>query len=281
MTGLVLEGGALRGIFTAGVLDVLMENDIYAPYVIGVSAGGSNAMSYKSRQIGRNKIISHPPKKDSYYGVGQLVKCGNIVNLNKMLDEFAYEKYPFDFDTYFSNDMKVEYVATCLETGKSAFLTDNNDKDRLITAVKASCALPMLSDPIELEGMHYADGSITDSIPVKRAMDNGCDRVVAVLTRPVGIGRATDYTKTRGVLKAMFGKKYPEFFNACMNRVEYYSESVDYLKKLQEEGTALVICPELPELSKTEKDEAVIEAYYTHGREKALEKIDVLREWLK
>lgn len=280
MTGLVLEGGALRGIFTAGFLDVLMENKIYAPYIIGVSAGGSNAMSYKSRQIGRNKAVTHPPKRDSYYGLGQFIKCGHIVNLDKMLGEFVYERFPFDFDTYFSNDMRVEYVATCLETGESEFLTEESDPEKLLKIVKATCALPMLSDPVEIDGKHYADGSITDSIPARRAIENGCERVVAVLTRPDGKGHATDYTKTRGILKTMFAKEYPKFFEACMNRMEYYIDSVHYLEKLKEEGRALIIRPGLPELSKMEKDEEIIEAYYQNGRDKATENIAELREWL-
>ena len=280
MTGLVLEGGALRGIFTAGFLDVLMENSIYAPYIIGVSAGGSNAMSYKSHQIGRNKAVTHPPKRDAYYGLGQFFKCGHIVNLDKMLGEFVYNRFPFDFDAYFSNDMKVEYAATCLETGETEFLSEEKDAERLLRIVKATCALPMLSDPIEIDGRHYADGSITDSIPVRRAVENGCERGVVVLTRPEGTGHATDYTKTKGILKSMFGKDYPKFFDACMKRMDYYMESVEYMEKLSREGRALIIRPSLPELSKMEKNEEVIEAYYQNGRAKAEEKLDELRGWL-
>lgn len=104
---------------------------------------------------------------------------------------------------------------------------------------------------------------------------------MAVLTRPDGKGHATDYTKTRGILKTMFAKEYPKFFEACMNRMKYYIDSVHYLEKLKEEGRAIIIRPNLPELSKMEKDEEVIEAYYQNGRDKATENIAELREWLQ
>ena len=132
-TGLILEGGAVRGIFTAGVLDRLMENGIYYPYVVGVSAGGGNAMSYVSRQIGRTARQINAPKSESYFGLKQFIEVHKIINLDKMAFEYPYKQFPFDFDTYFKSGIDVEYACTCCETGKAEFFSETSDEQRLLS----------------------------------------------------------------------------------------------------------------------------------------------------
>ena len=263
-TGLILEGGAVRGIFTAGVLDRLMENGIYFPYVVGVSAGGGNAMSYVSRQIGRTARQINAPKSESYFGLKQFVEVHKIINLDKMAFEYPYKQFPFDFETYFSSDIDVEYACTCCETGKAEFFSEKSDEQRLMTIVKATCSVPMLCDPVEIEGKHYLDGSIADSIPIEHAFEMGCDKVVIVLTKPDSSVAPTNYSKFKKVITHMY-KNYPEFVEACMTRVERYQQTVSLMERLQAEGKAFIIRPQIPTISKFEQDSRKIMELYRHG----------------
>ncbi|MBQ8170537.1 MAG: patatin family protein [Oscillospiraceae bacterium] len=263
-TGLILEGGAIRGIFTAGVLDRLMENGIYLPYVIGVSAGGGNAMSYRSRQTGRTCRLMTAPKEESYYGLHQFWESKKIINLDKMCYEYPYKQFPFDFNTYFGSDIVTEYACTCCETGEAEYLSEPCDERRLLTICKATCSIPMLCEPVEFDGKHYLDGSIADSIPIERALEMGCDKVVIVLTKPEGNVAPTDYRKFKGVINAMY-KDYPAFVEACMTRVERYEKNKQLMEKMQRDGTAYIIRPETTPVSKFEKDMKKVLDFYRHG----------------
>lgn len=263
-TGLILEGGAVRGIFTAGVLDRLMENGIYFPYVIGASAGGSNALSYRARQIGRTARLMNAPKNETYYGFRQFMGSRKLIDLDKMCYEYPYNQFPLDFDTYFKSDMTTEYVCTCCETGKAEYFTEESDEKRLLTICKATCSIPMLCEPVELDGNHYLDGSIADSIPIERALENGCDRVVIVLTKPEAKVAPTEYKKFKSVLGAMY-KKYPAFVDACMDRTERYEKEAALMRKMQENGKAFVIRPTDISISKFERDSHKIKEFYRHG----------------
>lgn len=263
-TGLILEGGAVRGIFTAGVLDRLMESGVYYPYVMGVSAGGGNAMSYCSRQIGRTARLINAPKEDSYFGFRTLLETKKMINLDKMAFEYPYKQFPFEFDTYFSSGIKTEYAVTCLETGDAEYLTEDDDPQRLLTIIKATCSIPMLCDPVEIDGKHYLDGSIADSIPIERALEEGCDKLVIVLTKPAGSVHPTDYRKFKSVIGGMY-KQYPAFVNACMNRVERYMRTAALMDEMERDGTAFIIRPEVPAISKFEQDSRKIMEFYHHG----------------
>ena len=277
-TGLILEGGAVRGIFTAGVLDRLMENGIYYPYVCGVSAGGGNAMSYVSRQIGRTARQINAPKSESYFGFKQFVEVHKIINLDKMAFEYPYKQFPFDFDTYFKSGIDVEYACTCCETGKAEFFSESSDEQKLLTIVKATCSVPMLCDPVEINGKHYLDGSIADSIPIQHALDMGCDRVVIVLTKPDTNVPPTNYAKFRQVISHMY-KDYPAFIEACMERVDNYNRNIALMDKLQAEGKAFVIRPQIPTISKFEQDSRKIMELYRHGYTLMDKRLLELVEW--
>ena len=277
-TGLILEGGAVRGIFTAGVLDRLMENGIYYPYVVGVSAGGGNAMSYVSRQIGRTARQINAPKSESYFGFRQFVEVHKIINLDKMAFEYPYKQFPFDFDTYFGSDIDVEYACTCCETGKAEFFSEKSDQQRLLTIVKATCSVPMLCDPVEIAGKHYLDGSIADSIPIEHALEMGCDKVVIVLTKPDSSVPPTNYSRFKKVISRMY-KNYPEFVEACMTRVERYWKTVELMDRLQAEGKAFVIRPQIPTISKFEQDSSKIMELYRHGYTLMDKRLMELVEW--
>ena len=263
-TGLILEGGAVRGIFTSGVLDRLMENGIYLPYVIGVSAGGGNAMGYVSRQVGRTARLVNAPKEEAYYGLRQFFDSKKIINLDKMCYEYPYKQFPFDFDTYFGSDIETEYVCTCCETGEAEYFSESDDEHRLLTIIKATCSIPMLCEPVELDGKHYLDGSIADSIPIERAFERGCDKVVIVLTKPESNVAPTDYAKFKSVITAMY-KEYPAFVEACLSRVENYEKTAALMKQMEEDGRAYIIRPQIPAISKFERDSHKIMELYRHG----------------
>ena len=279
-TGLILEGGAVRGIFTAGVLDRLMEEGINFPYVIGVSAGGGNAMSYVSCQVGRTCRMINAPKEESYYGFRQFISSKKFINLDKMAFEYPYKQFPFDFDTYYNSGIETEYACTCLETGKAEYFSEYKDNDRLMTIAKATCSVPMLCEPVEIDGKHYLDGSIADSIPIEHALEMGCDKLVIILTKPGNATPPTDYGKFKKVIGSMY-KKYPNFVEACMTRVERYWETVRLMNELEEQGRVFVFRPSLPAISKFEKDTEKIMESYHDGYAQADEKILDLVEWTK
>lgn len=279
-TGLILEGGAVRGIFTAGVLDRIMENGLYFPYVIGVSAGGGNAMSYVSRQKGRTCRMINVPRSESYYGLKQFLGSKKLINLDKMAFEYPYKQFPFDFDTYFHSGIETEYVCTCMETGEAEYFSEENDCERLLTICKATCSVPMLCEPVEMEGRHYLDGSIADSIPIERALDMGCDKLVIILTKPDSTVAPTDYAKFRKVIHAMY-KDYPAFEDACLSRVERYWKTVELMEELEEQGRIFIFRPTLPAISKFEKDGTKIMESYRDGYAQADDKIAELMQWMQ
>ncbi len=277
-TGLILEGGALRGVFTAGVLDCLMENGIYLPYVIGVSAGGGNAMSYCAGQIGRTMSLMTAPKKESYYGFRQFIGSHKFINLDKMCYEYPYKQFPFDFKSFFKSNIESEYVCTCCETGEAEYLSEKSDERRLLTICKATCSVPMLCEPVELDGKRYLDGSIADSIPIERALSRGCDRLIIVLTKS-GSGIApTDYRKFSGVIRTMY-KDYPNFIEACLERVDNYEKTAQLMRKLQAEGRVLIIRPEIEPISKFEGDINKVRNFYNHGHEVAMKNLPDIIRW--
>lgn len=279
-TGLILEGGAVRGIFTAGVLDRLMENGIEFPYVVGVSAGGGNAMSFVSNQNGRTKDMINVPRHESYYGLRQFLHSKKIINLDKMAYEYPFKQFPFDFDTYFEsvkNREFTEYVCTCMETGKAEYFSEDKNADRLLTIMKATCSVPMLCEPVELDGKHYLDGSIADSIPIEHALEKGCEKLVIVLTKPLKETAPTDYSKFKAVINTMY-KDYPNFIDACMTRVERYEQTIALMQQLENEDRAIVIRPTLPAISKFEKDPEKIAQSYQDGVNQADEYLYDIKE---
>lgn len=278
-TGLILEGGAVRGIFTAGVLDRLMEDEVFFPYVIGVSAGGGNAMSYVSRQKGRTCQMINVPRNESYYGFRQFLASKRLINLDKMAFEYPYKQFPFDFDTYFKSGIVTEYACSCLETGKAEYFSESGDRGRLLMICKATCSVPMLCDPVELDGKHYLDGSISDSIPIEHALEMGCDKLVIVLTKPDSSTAPTDYSKFRSVIHALY-KQYPAFEEACLDRVDRYWETVELMERLEKQGKIFIFRPTLPAISKFEKDNSKIMESYRDGYTQADERMSELARFM-
>ena len=209
-TGLVLEGGAFRGVFTSGVLDVLMENGIEYDYVIGVSAGAGNGMGYITGQVGRTRNVIKPKDhSQNYFGLKQVLKHGKFLNLDKMFFEYPYKQYPYDFDKFRKSDVALEVVVSNCDTGKAEYYDEREDIDRFLNLGKASCSVPLMCAPVKIGRYHYLDGSICDSIPLERALEQGCDRLVVVMTKSVS-ETPTNYGKAKAVM-AMKYKHISEF----------------------------------------------------------------------
>lgn len=263
-TGLILEGGALRGLFTAGALDYLMDEQVTFDYIAGVSAGAGNMMNFLSGQRGRTKQIISPGKKDAYYGPAQLIKTGSFLNLEKMVFEFSYKTFPYDFKAHSQATTEHEVVVVNCDTAQAEYIDGSGEDRHTLTAVKASCSVPLLSIPVEMDGHDYMDGSLVDSIPYKRAFEKGCDRVVIIMTK-TGTETPTDYNKYKLLIKAAYGKRYPRFADALLNRADVYEKQKEEMERLTQEGKILVIRPTLPCISKFETREAKREEFYQHG----------------
>ncbi len=264
--GLILEGGGMRGMFTAGVLDCFMEEGIVFDYVIGSSSGVCNAMNYVSGQIGRSKNMMLLPKKESYAGVKELLLHGSFLNLKKLFRVLPYNKKTyFDFDTYFTSSIENEFVVSNCLTGKAEYLSEKKDEERLATIATASCALPLVGRPVKTEETWYMDGSMTDPIPVQHTLDKGCDRIVLISTKGEGMD-PSDLSKYNWAMRILYGKKVKPFLAAMKNRLNLYYNQWDLIYDLQKQGTLFLIQPQGDvAISHLETDPKLLEKMYDSG----------------
>ncbi|MDO4210287.1 MAG: patatin family protein [Bacteroidales bacterium] len=243
MTGLVLEGGGMRGVFTAGVLDYLLDAGITFPYAVAVSAGAGHGLSYKSKQRGRaKKTCIDMLKRYNYVGVKQLWNTRSIFNQKIIYDLIPNEILPFDFEMCFADFMRYEMVTTNCLTGLAEYHSERYDAARLLQVAKASGSLPFGCPICMLDGVPMLDGGITDPIPVDHALEMGCDRLVVVLTRNKG------YRDTMPRLKnlTLMYSEYPRLRVALSHIADVYNAQLDRVEELEREGRALVLRPEAP-----------------------------------
>ncbi len=241
--GLVLEGGGMRGTFTSGVLDYLMDNDIEFPYGIGVSAGACNGVSYVSRQRGRAKFSNiELLDKYKYIGLDHLIRTGSIIDMEMLYSRFTEEILPFDYDSYFSREMRFEMVTTDCLTGKACYMEEHSDRKRLIDIVKASASLPYVCPICYVDDRPMLDGGIVDSIPIQRAFSQGYEKCVVVLTRNKG------YRKKEKEFNLPFFiyRKYPFLRDALKQRSIAYNQQLEMIESLENKGQIIVIRPEKP-----------------------------------
>ena len=262
-TGLVLEGGGMRGVFTSGVLDAFMKHNLTFPYVVAVSAGACNGMSYVSHQPRRARISNIDYlERYKYIGIRHLVTQGCIFDRDLLYDKFPNQYLPFDFDTFFNSEMEFEMVTTNCRTGLPMYLSERHDRQRALDIVRASSSLPYVSKIVDVDGEPMLDGGIVDSIPVARAIAKGFPRNVLVLTRNKGY-RSTgrDHKTPRFVYR-----NYPRLRVALSHRIEAYNAQLDTIDRMEAEGRVLCIRPERPmEVGRIEKDTAKLERLYEEG----------------
>ena len=242
-TALVLEGGAMRGVFTCGVLDYLMDHKISFPYAIGVSAGACNGLSYMSHQRGRGKYSNIDLlAKYKYIGIRPLVKKRGLIDQQLLFHRFPDRILPYNYKAYAENPARFEMVTTDCRTGRACYWEEKHNEKRIIEIVKASSSLPYACPIIYVDGRPMLDGGIVDSIPLLRAYEQGYDKCVVVLTRNKGYRKSTK----RVPVPSFIYKKYPRLRVALRNRNKLYNEQLELVERLEEEGKIIVIRPEKP-----------------------------------
>ena len=242
-TALVLEGGGMRGVFTCGVLDYLMDHHIEFPYTVGVSAGACNGLSYMSHQRGRGKFSNIDLlAKYKYIGIRPLLKRRGLIDQQLLFHRFPDRILPYNYKAYAENPNRFEMVTTDCRTGKACYWEEKHDEKRIIDIVKASSSLPYACPIIYVDGRPMLDGGIVDSIPLLRAVEQGYDKLVVVLTRNKGYRKSV-----KKVMAPRFiYKEYPRLRVALRNRNKIYNEQLELVERLEDEGSIVVIRPEEP-----------------------------------
>lgn len=261
--GLVLEGGGMRGVFTSGVLDAFMKHNIYFNYIVAVSAGACNGMSYVSRQPRRARLSNIDYlARYNYIGIRHLVSQGCIFDSKLLYDKFPNKLLPFDFDEYFKHSKNFEMVTTNCLTGLPMYLKELEDHQRSLDIVRASSSLPYVSKIVHVDGIPMLDGGIVDSIPVQRAIDMGYTNNVVILTRNKGW---KDEGKDRKVPHFVY-KNYPRLRVALSRRHDAYNQQIELVDKLEDRGQIKCIRPlRSIEVGRIEKDIDKLERLYEEG----------------
>lgn len=278
-TGLVLEGGGMRGLFSAGVMDVMLEHGIRFDGIVGVSAGATFGCNYKSHQLGRVLRYNIRFKDDPrYMGLRSLLRTGDLVGA-----EFSYHILPneldvFDFDTFINDPAEFHVVCTDVETGEPVYHRIDDMDDEGLDWIRASASMPLVSRPVSLGGHLLLDGGISDSIPLRYFQGQGFDRNVVILTQPKG------FFKRRTKLMPLFHlfmRRYPAIVQAMSRRHLMYNDELSYLDEQERRGNILLICPQdtLP-IGRTEQKEAKMRHVYGMGRQTGEDMIQTIKDFL-
>jgi predicted patatin/cPLA2 family phospholipase len=276
-TALILEGGAMRGLYSAGVLDVFMRNNVNVDVIYGVSAGALFGLNYKSRQIGRairyNLKYAH---EKNYMGLYSLITTGDIMNKDFCFNKLVYELDKLDFETYKNNPVDFYAVVTNLQTGKPEYIKiDNAEKD--LECFRASGSMPFVSKPVDINGNLYLDGAISDAVPFKKALEVNYEKIIVVLTKPLGYNR-----KKKAYLPyKLFYGNFPNFVETASNSYAKYNETMDLIEKYEAENKIVVLRPsKLIKMKRVEKNINKLQAIYDLGVSDSMNKLDEINDYL-
>ena len=277
--GIVLEGGGMRGMYTCGILDVLMENHIYLDGMVGVSAGIAFGCNYKSGQVGRALRYNVRFAKDRRYsGMWSLLKTGNYYNA-----WFAYHQVPRHYDIFDYNafeDSPMECYAVCFDvnSGDGVYQRLDHVNDDFFEWIRASASMPVVAQPVEVGGRFLLDGGLADSIPLEFMMNKGYERNVVILTREEGYRKTAEHGMW--LMKPLL-RKYPKVIEALKHRPALYNKQVQLVREEERKGTAFVFRPLKPlNVSRTTHDAMEMNRVYQQGREEALQRLDELMKFL-
>ncbi len=278
---LVLEGGALRGMYTSGVLDTFLKNNMEFECVAGVSAGALNAMSYISKQPGRSAKINLEYCDDPrYIGRKAFIKNKGIIGYDYLFGDISENKVPFDFKSFDNTNQRFVIVTTNCEKAETEYLERSNCKD-LFKAAQASSSMPLASAMVEINNNHYLDGAITTSIPVKWALEQGYEKIVVVLTRDKTYRKPMISNKMKKLYKLAY-HKYSKLIEKLNTMPERYNKLQDELIDLEKEGKIFIIRPEKEvTVSRLEKDKTKLENLYKEGIAEAEKNLESLKNYLK
>ena len=277
--GLLLEGGAMRGMYTVGALDCLMKNNIKVDGIVGVSAGALFGINYKSKQPGRAlRYNLKYCKKKNYMGFYSLITTGDIMNKKFCFDKLIHELDPIDYDTFRNSPEDFWVVVTNMETGKAEYIkVDDLTKQEQVEALRASGSMPFVSKPVEINGNKYLDGGTADSIPIDKIMELGYDKIIVILTRTAG------YRKEKGntTLAKLKYKKYPNFIKTIEDRYLMYNEELDKISKLEKDNKIFVVRPSRKvNIKRIEKNSKRIQEMYDLGVEDMEKSTEKLKKYI-
>ena len=263
---LILEGGALRSLYTSGVLDVLMKYNIEANCVMGVSAGALTGMNYISKQPKRTaKINIENCDNSNYIGLKALRKERGLIGYGYLFNDISKEKYPFDFETFKNSNQKFISVVTNCEEGKTEYVEKQDCKDDIFKVVQASSSMPLCSKMVKIGNNHYLDGAVTMPIPVDYALKNKYNNIVVVLTMDRNYRKPEISKRMKSLYKHVYGK-YPKLVEKLCTMPERYNKIKEEINELEREGKIIVIAPSKPvNVSRLEKDKEKLKALYEEG----------------
>lgn len=276
---IILEGGANRGVFTAGVIDYLMENNIYFKNIIGVSAGAANALNYASHQIGRSrKTIVIDKKENRYINKSKLI-TSHILDMEKLFDTFPNITFPYDYTSYINNNHNVLITVTNCSTGLCEYhKIDPYNKD--LTACVASCSMPFAAPIVDYNLGKYVDGSVSNSIPLDQAYKISNKNLVLVLTQKEGYMKKPISTFNKKIIKRKYSK-YPKMVDKMLERPTRYNNRLLEIKEKEQNKEIFVIRPEVDTISHLEQDVDILNDFYNHGRKVIDLKFNSLLDYLK
>jgi predicted patatin/cPLA2 family phospholipase len=279
-TALVIEGGGFRGIYTAGVLEVLLKNKLFFNYAIGVSAGALYGVSYVSRQIDHNLKVNTYISDKRYSSIRNLLRDGSLFSWDFILREIPTQRVPFDYKSFSESLTKFWVGVTNCQTGQSEyFLLNPKSTDDFNTLISASCSLPFIAKKVAYDNKLYLDGGLSDSIPFEHALANGNHRALVILTRPKGYSKKP--LKQVWFFKWIY-RKTPKVAELLLNRASHYNQSIKKLEQLESQGKVFIIRPEKKiEVSRLENNPKKTEKVYYQAMEETEKQMAALRAWLK
>ncbi|MBR6301295.1 patatin family protein [bacterium] len=278
-TALILEGGAMRGLYSAGVIDVFMQNDIKVDVIYGVSAGALFGLNYKSRQVGRAiRYNLKYAKEKNYMGLYSLITTGDVMNRDFCFNKLVYELDKLDFEAYKNNPVEFYAVVTNMQTGKAEYIKiDDAEKD--LEYFRASGSMPFVSNPVEIDGNSYLDGAISDAVPIKKALEADYKKIIVVLTKPFGHNRKK---KSYLPYKLFYGK-YPNLVETAKNSYKKYNETMELIEKYETDGNKIFVLrpSEFVNVKRVEKDTNKLQRIYDLGVSDCKNKLNQIREYLR
>jgi predicted patatin/cPLA2 family phospholipase len=277
--GLVLEGGGMRGVYTAGILEYFLEQNLFFPYVIGVSAGACNAASYLSKQKGRNKTVTIEYASDPrYISWKNYFRNRQFFGMDFIFDEIPNKHVPFHYNVFYDNPSEFVVGTTDCLTGNPVYFKKQEYDNDLLTVLRASSSLPFIAPEVRFKDKILLDGGISDPIPIKKAQHDGFKKNIVILTRNEG------YLKKPSKFHFLVDRKYPEYKGlqqSLRNRYQIYNETVAYLEKEEREGNVFIIRPAHPlKVGRMERNPQRLEELYNQGYEDAKASLDSIINYI-
>lgn len=277
MTGLIDVGGGMRGIYGAGVLDCFLDQGLDFDYCLGVSAGSANIASFLAKQKERNlRFYTVYAGDKRFMSLRNFLKTRSYFGLDFIYKTLTDELDPIDYDTLLSTKSRLKVVATRADDGRPHYFSNSDFQKNNSEVLKASCALPMVCSPVEIKGELYYDGGVSDPLPVQKALDDGCDRLVVILTKPLDFVMGREITSP---LHPYLLKKYPAVVKALDKRGVRYRRGLRLLRKLEKEGRAVIIAPsQKQKITTATKDVETLKSFYRLGYDDAMQKLGEIKK---